>query len=89
MKQYKIIKTRKISKTLKIIGKNEHMCQCMNVQNLVYANKNRCMPMSDGHQLSNPDHKNYRILHSTLMKKSNQVYYNKYFKANWNNIKSR
>ena len=32
--------------------------------------------------------KKYRNLHSTLMKKSKQVYYDKYFEKNWNNIKN-
>ena len=32
------------------------------------------------------EHKNYRNLLSTLMKKSKQAYYNKYFETNWNNI---
>ena len=30
----------------------------------------------------------YRSLLSTLMKKSKQAYYNKYFEKNWNNIKN-
>ena len=32
--------------------------------------------------------KNYRNLLSTLMKKSKQAYYDKYFERNWNNIKN-
>ena len=34
------------------------------------------------------NYKKYRNLHSTLMKKSNQAYYDKYFERNWNNIKN-
>ena len=34
------------------------------------------------------EYKNYRKLLSTLMKKSKQAYYNKYFETNWNNIKN-
>ena len=34
------------------------------------------------------EYKNYRDLLSTLMKKSKQAYYNKYFETNWNNIKN-
>ena len=34
------------------------------------------------------DYKKYRNLLSTLMNKSKQVYYDKYFERNWNNIKS-
>ena len=33
-------------------------------------------------------HKKYRNLLSTLMKKSKQAYYDKYFERNWNNIKN-
>ena len=33
------------------------------------------------------NYKKYRNLLSTLMKKSKQVYYDKYFERNWNNIK--
>ena len=65
------------------------MCQCTNVQNHVYASKNRCTYVCDAHQLFNPDHKKYQNLLAALMKKSNQVYYNKYFKTSWSNIKSR
>ena len=34
------------------------------------------------------NYKKYRNLLSTLMKKSNQVYYDKYFEKNWKNIKN-
>ena len=34
------------------------------------------------------EYKSYRNLLSALMKKSKQVYYNKYFETNWNNIKN-
>ena len=34
------------------------------------------------------DYKKYRNLLSTLMKKSKQAYYDKYFERNWNNIKN-
>ena len=34
------------------------------------------------------ERKNYRNLLSTLMKKSKQAYYNKYFETNWSNIKN-
>ena len=34
------------------------------------------------------EYKNYRNMLSTLMKKSRQAYYNKYFETNWINIKS-
>ena len=34
------------------------------------------------------NYKKYRNLLSTLMKKSNQAYYDKYFERNWNNIKN-
>ena len=34
------------------------------------------------------NYKKYRYLLSTLMKKSKQAYYDKYFKRNWNNIKN-
>ena len=34
------------------------------------------------------EYKNYRNMLSTLMKKSKQAYYNKYFETNWNNIKN-
>ena len=34
------------------------------------------------------NYKKYRNLLSTLMKKSKQAYYDKYFKGNWNNIKN-
>ena len=34
------------------------------------------------------NYKKYRNLLSTLMKKSKQAYYDKYFERNWNNIKS-
>ena len=34
------------------------------------------------------NYKKYRNLLSTLMKKSEQVYYDKYFERNWNNIKN-
>ena len=34
------------------------------------------------------NYKKYRNLLSTLMKKSKQVYYDKYFQRNWNNIKN-
>ena len=34
------------------------------------------------------NYKKYRSLLSTLMKKSKQAYYNKYFERNWNNIKN-
>ena len=34
------------------------------------------------------NYKNYRNLLSTFMKKSKQVYYDKYFEKNWNNIKN-
>ena len=34
------------------------------------------------------NYKKYRNLLSTLMKKSKQAYYNKYFERNWNNIKN-
>ena len=34
------------------------------------------------------EYKSYRNLLSTPMKKSKQVYYNKYFETNWNNIKN-
>ena len=33
-------------------------------------------------------YKKYRNLLSTLMKKSKQAYYDKYFERNWNNIKN-
>ena len=33
------------------------------------------------------NYKKYRNLLSTLMKKSKQAYYDKYFEKNWNNIK--
>ena len=33
------------------------------------------------------NYKKYRNLLSTLMKKSKQAYYDKYFESNWNNIK--
>ena len=36
----------------------------------------------------NTKYKQYRILLSTLMKKSKQAYYDKYFERNWNNIKN-
>ena len=32
------------------------------------------------------NYKKYRNLLSTLMKKSKQAYYDKYFERNWNNI---
>ena len=32
------------------------------------------------------EYKNYRNLLSTILKKSKQAYYNKYFQTNWNNI---
>ena len=35
-----------------------------------------------------PKYKKYRNLLSTLMKKSKQAYYDKYFERNWNNIKN-
>ena len=34
------------------------------------------------------NYKKYRNLLSTLMKKSRQTYYDKYFERNWNNIKN-
>ena len=34
------------------------------------------------------NYKKYRNLLSTLMKKSKQTYYDKYFERNWNNIKN-
>ena len=34
------------------------------------------------------NYKNYSNLLSTLMKKSKQAYYDKYFERNWNNIKN-
>ena len=34
------------------------------------------------------NYKKYRNLLSTLMKKSKQAYYDKYFEKNWNNIKN-
>ena len=34
------------------------------------------------------NYKKYRNLLSTLMKKSKQAYYDKYFERNWNNIKN-
>ena len=34
------------------------------------------------------EHENHRNLLSTIMKKSKQAYYNKYFETNWNNIKN-
>ena len=34
------------------------------------------------------NYKKYKDLLSTLMKKSKQVYYDKYFERNWNNIKN-
>ena len=34
------------------------------------------------------NYKKYRNLLSTLMKKSKQAYYDKYFETNWNNIKN-
>ena len=34
-------------------------------------------------------YKKYRNLLSTLMKKSKQAYYDKYFERNWNNIKNK
>ena len=34
------------------------------------------------------NYKKYRNLLSTLMKKSKQVYYDKYFERNWNNVKN-
>ena len=34
------------------------------------------------------NHKKHRNLLSTLMKKSKEVYYEKYFKRNWDNTKS-
>ena len=34
------------------------------------------------------NYKKYRNLLSTLMKKSKQAYYDKYFEGNWNNIKN-
>ena len=34
------------------------------------------------------NYKNYRNLLSTLMKKSKQAYYDKYFERNWSNIKN-
>ena len=34
------------------------------------------------------NYKNYRNLLSTIMKKSKQAYYDKYFERNWNNIKN-
>ena len=34
------------------------------------------------------NYKKYRNLFSTLMKKSKQAYYDKYFEKNWNNIKN-
>ena len=37
---------------------------------------------------SHTNYKKYRNLLSTLMKKSNQAYYDKYFERNWNNIKN-
>ena len=37
---------------------------------------------------SHTSYKKYRNLLSTLMKKSNQAYYDKYFERNWNNIKN-
>ena len=36
----------------------------------------------------NINYKKYRNLLSTLMKKSKQAYYDKYFERNWNNIKN-
>ena len=33
-------------------------------------------------------YKKYRNLLSTLIKKSKQAYYDKYFEGNWNNIKN-
>ena len=33
-------------------------------------------------------YKKYRNLLSTLMKKSKQIYYTKYFESNWNNIRN-
>ena len=34
------------------------------------------------------NYKKYRNLLSTLMKKSKQAYYDKYFERNWNNVKN-
>ena len=34
------------------------------------------------------EYKNFRNMLSTLMNKSKQAYYDKYFETNWNNIKN-
>ena len=34
------------------------------------------------------NYQQYRSLLSTIMKRSKQAYYDKYFKTNWNNIKN-
>ena len=35
------------------------------------------------------NYKKYRNLLSTLMKKSQQAYYDRYFERNWNNVKKK
>ena len=35
------------------------------------------------------NYKKYRNLLSTLMKKSQQAYYDRYFERNWNNVKNK
>ena len=37
---------------------------------------------------SHNEYKNYRNLLSTVTKKSEQAYYNKYFQLNWNDVKN-
>ena len=48
-----------------------------------FINKKRAILKEEFH----PNYKKYRKLLSTLMKKSKQGYYDKYFERNWNNIK--
>ena len=40
-------------------------------------------------QETHTEYKNFKNLLSTLMTKSKQTYYNKYFETNFNNIKSK
>ena len=49
-----------------------------------FINKKDPIPKEDFHT----NYKKYRNLLSTLMKKSKQAYFDKYFEANWNNIKN-
>ena len=56
--------------------KNKLLKKCINKQDLTLK------------QEFHTKYKKYRNLLSTLMKKSKQAYYDKYFARNWNNIKS-